>query len=188
MRKLVLVRHSVPEIRRDVPAADWRLSEAGLARARTFAKRLDPGTARTVFTSEEPKAIETAQALAFEWGLEVTRAAGLHEHERPQAQMLTRDAFEARVRDLFARPDERVFGAESAARARRRFTMAVMRAVTASTDDVIVVSHGTVITLFAAEAGGVEPFAFWKKLEMPCAVELSLPDLQVRAFAGFAGS
>lgn len=177
MRRLILVRHSVPEIRRDVPAAAWRLSEAGIARAREFARRLDPGTARTVFASEEPKALETARALGAEWQLDITPAAGLQEHVRPEAQMLTREAFEGRVRDLFARPTERVFGAETADQARRRFTMAVMRAVAPSNDDIIIVSHGTVMTLFVAEAGGVEPFAFWKRLEMPCAVILQLPEL-----------
>jgi broad specificity phosphatase PhoE len=183
----VLVRHSVPDIRRDIPAAEWRLSDTGKRRAREFARLLDPGTARTIHSSEEPKAVETARALAAEWDCDVSTAAGFHEHERPAAQMLTRDAFEARVRDLFARPAERVFGAETADQARRRFTMALMRAVAASSTDIIVVSHGTVITLFVAEAAGVEPFAFWKKLEMPSAVEMSLPDLQVSRYLGSDG-
>ena len=49
-----------------------------------------------------------------------------------------------------------------------------------SSEDLIVVSHGTVMTLFVAEATGVDPFAFWKKLEMPCAVTLSVPELHFR--------
>jgi broad specificity phosphatase PhoE len=95
------------------------------------------------------------------------------------AQILTRDDFEARVRSLFARPADVVFGVESADRARLRFTQAVMRLLLRAREDVIVVSHGTVMTLFVAEAAGVEPFAFWKGLEMPCAVTLSLPELRL---------
>jgi len=173
------VRHSVPDIRRDVPAAAWRLSDAGVARATALARRLDPGSARVVHSSEEPKAVETARALAAAWACDVRTVRGLQEHERPVAQMLTREAFEARIRDLFARPGELVFGAETAEHARRRFTMAVMRAVAASLDDVIVVSHGTVMTLFVAEAAGVEPFAFWRKLDLPCGVVMSVPELQL---------
>lgn len=178
-RRLVLVRHSLPDIKRDVPAAEWQLSEAGKARAAAFGRQFNPGSARTIFTSEEPKAVGTARALASVWDLPVEATAGLHEHERPAAQMLSRDQFEDRVRQMFARPHELGFGTETAEQARRRFSMALMRLVARSSNDVIAVSHGTVMTLFVAEATGVEPFAFWKSLEMPCAVTLELPELRV---------
>jgi broad specificity phosphatase PhoE len=187
-RRLLLVRHSVPEIRREVPAAQWRLSEAGLARAAAFATQVDPGTARVVCSSQEPKAIETARALAAAWELEAEPVRGLQEHERPDAQMLSRDQFELRIRDLFARPSEPVFGTETADHARRRFTLAVMRIITRAPDDVVVVSHGTVMTLFMAEAAGVDPFTFWKQLDMPCAVMLSIPELELKEVRGFGDS
>jgi broad specificity phosphatase PhoE len=179
LRSLILVRHSVPEIRRDVPAAEWRLSHDGVARVRELARKLPAPDATRVYTSVEPKAKETARLLAEEWDMACEAIPGLHEHERPEAQVMTRDAFELKMRELFARKAERVFGAESAERARRRFTMAVMKLVSSTPGDVIVVTHGTVITLFVAEAAGVEPFAFWKKLEMPGVTKLSLPELKL---------
>jgi broad specificity phosphatase PhoE len=178
-RRLILVRHSRPDIKRDLPAAEWRLSEAGVLRATQFARQLDPGSAAIVFTSEEPKAVETARALASVWNVPVEPVRGLHEHERPAAQMLSRDQFEDRIRQMFARPLECVLGTETAEHARRRFTLALMRVIARSANDVVAVSHGTVMTLFVAEATGVEPFAFWKSLEMPCAVTLTIPDLQI---------
>jgi broad specificity phosphatase PhoE len=177
--RLILVRHSLPDIRREVPAAEWHLSPEGVARAKALARTLDPGDATSVFTSPEPKALETAQALGAVWGLRVEAAPGLEEHLRPEAQWMSRDAFEQKVRDLFACPAERVFGAESADQARRRFTMALMRVVTRASGDLVVVSHGTVMTLFVAEVAGVEPFGFWKRQEMPFAVTLTLPELQL---------
>jgi broad specificity phosphatase PhoE len=179
VRSLILVRHSTPDIKRDVPAAEWHLSSEGERRARTFADRVSFTDATTVFSSCEPKALETAQAIAAKLNLVVEAVPGLHEHERPVAQMLSREAFDQNIRDLFARPGERVFGAETANQARRRFTAALMRLVTRTGGDVLVVSHGTVITLFVAEATGVEPFAFWKRQEMPFAVSLSLPELRL---------
>jgi broad specificity phosphatase PhoE len=178
-RRLILVRHSVPEIKREVPAAAWQLSAEGTARAAAFARHLDAGSATTVFASEEPKALETARALGGAWALPVEAVPGLQEHERPAAQFLSRDAFEERIRQMFARPRELVFGTETAEQARRRFTVALMRLVARSSDDVIAVSHGTVMTLFVAQAAGVEPFAFWKSLDMPSAVTLELPELRV---------
>lgn len=179
MRRLILVRHSIPDIRRDVPAAEWRLSAEGVARAREFARRLQPAGALQVFTSSEPKAIETAQALAEAWGLPVEQVTGLQEHERPQAQMLSRDVFEGKIAELFSKPNQLVLGAETADQARRRFTAALMRLLTRGTGDVVVVSHGTVMTLFVAEVTGMEPFAFWKRQEMPFAVTLTLPELRL---------
>ena len=179
MRSLILVRHSLPVLRRDVPAADWHLSPEGVLRAREFARRLLRTDAACVFTSTEPKAIETAQAIAGELNVPVEQAPGLHEHERPEAQLLSRESFEQRISDLFARPDELVFGAETAAQARKRFTMAVMRLVARGPGDVIVVTHGTVMALFVAEVTGIEPFAFWKRQQMPCATRLKLPELQI---------
>ncbi len=178
-RRLILVRHSLPEIRREVPAAEWRLSPEGIARARAFARRVHPAGAAHVFASAEPKAADTARLLAAEWGLPVETVPGLHEHERPEAQVLSREVFERKVRDVFARPAELVFGVETADQARRRFTMAVMRLVARTSGDVVVVTHGTVMTLFVAEATGVEPFAFWKRQQMPFAVTLTLPDLRL---------
>jgi broad specificity phosphatase PhoE len=175
----VLVRHSVPDIAREVPAAEWKLSAAGVARAAAFARQLDPGSATVVFASEEPKALETAQQLAAVWALPVESVPGLHEHVRPAAQFMARDQFEERIREMFARPGDLVFGTESADHARRRFTFALMRLVGRSSGDVIAVSHGTVITLFVAEATGAEPFGFWKSLDMPCAVTLAIPELAV---------
>ena len=178
-RRLILVRHSDPERRDEMPSATWPLSRDGIANARAFASRVDPRSAQQIYTSEEPKATGTARVLADAWRLPVETAQGLHEHERPEARILPRDVFRDRIRDLFARPAELVYGAETADQARRRFTAAVMRLIARTSGDVIVVSHGTVITLFTAEATGAEPFAFWGGLKMPCAVVLTIPELKL---------
>lgn len=141
-----------------------------------LARKVDPGTATCVFTSPEPKAAETARVLASAWSVEVETIDGFREHERPDARMLRPEDFERRIGELFARPSEIVFGTESADAARQRFTDAVVRVIRRTVGDVVIVSHGTVIALFVADATGVEPFAFWKRQEMPGAVILSVPD------------
>jgi broad specificity phosphatase PhoE len=178
-RKLILIRHSLSEIEPDVPAAKWLLSEEGVARARTFAARVDPGTARCVFTSTEPKAAHTARLLGAPWHLPVEETAGLHEHERPEPRMLPRDQFEDLVRAVFTRPSEVVFGSESADAALERFGSAVMRAIDQTARDAVIVSHGTVIALFVAKHTGTDPFEFWKRQQMPFAVTLALPHLRL---------
>jgi broad specificity phosphatase PhoE len=164
-------------MRRDVPAREWVLSEQGAARARQLAARLDLARAGTLYSSVEPKAMETASIVGETWGLPVEGIEGVHEHERHVEPVVTRDEFERRMRELFARPGDVVFGAESANAARRRFARAVMRLVARSRDDVAVVTHGTVLALFVADATGTDAFALWRRLDMPQAITLSVPEL-----------
>ena len=182
-RRLMLIRHSVPDIRPEVAPALWDLSPDGIARARAFATRVEPGTADRILTSAEPKAVQTARVFAECWNLPVEEVSGLHEHERPEPRMLPRERFEARVRELFARPTELVFGAETADTARVRFTDAILRLVRRTDRDVVVISHGTVIALFVAAHSDVDAFTFWFQLQMPCAVTLALPELRLEELA-----
>ena len=178
-RRLVLIRHANPALRSDRPPAEWGLSEAGVRRARALADRVRPGSARAVYTSTERKAVETAQLLGTAWQLPVMPVLGLHEHERAGEPLVQASEFQRRVRALFGRPSDLVYGTETGEQARRRFQCAVATLLATDSDDVIVVSHGTVMTLFVSKAAGVEPFAFWQSLDMPCAVTLTRPSLSV---------
>lgn len=162
-----------------MPAARWRLSAEGIARAAALAGRLQPGNADRIFTSPEPKALHTARILGAAWTMPVEEVAGLREHERPEARILPSDQFEERVRDVFARPSEAVFGAESADAALGRFDFTVADLLEQSDRDVVIVSHGTVIALFVAKHTGRNAFEFWKQQQMPFAVTLELPALRL---------
>jgi broad specificity phosphatase PhoE len=172
-----LIRHANPTPQRDVPARDWRLSEKGVLRARELASRLPLSRVRALHSSKEPKARETADEIARVWERPVYTVSDLHEHDRRHEPIHTPEEFDRRVRALFEQPAAIVFGAESADTARRRFTAAVMRLVLSEPGDVAVVTHGTVLALFVATATGQDPYALWKRLEMPCAVTLALPEL-----------
>jgi broad specificity phosphatase PhoE len=67
------------------------------------------------------------------------------------------------IRTLFERPDEVVFGEESASDALGRFSAAVDGLAEAT----VVVSHGTVISLYAAARTGRDAFELWSVLELP---------------------
>lgn len=178
MRHLILIRHSLPAIDASTPAAEWHLSPEGAKRARQIARRLS-SSATTIFTSREPKAVETAAAIADVWAVDVQEVDGLHEHQRPDAQLLTRDEFERKMRAVFTRPGELVFGVETADAALRRFSLALMRLVDRTADDVAIVTHGTVMALFVSAATGTEAFSFWKSQRMPCAATLAIPELKM---------
>ncbi len=180
MRRLVLVKHSMPEIEREKPASAWKLGEAGRCRARLLAARLSEFSPKLIWSSREPKAVETAEIVANEFGVPVEIADGLEEHHRDNVPFWDeREAFESAVERLLTYPARQVFGTESAGQARDRFAHALDRVIGAGQADSIVVTHGTVLTLYVASFAGVQEMSFWRGLGLPSYVVLTLPERNV---------
>ena len=181
-RTLYLVKHGAPEIDADLPSHEWSLSEHGCEQAWDTAGRLAFHDIAAVVTSEERKAHATGAMMTERFDdVPLHRMLGLHEHLRYNEPFLRSEAeLEARVQRFFAQPSERVMGEETADDAHRRFSNAV-RAVMErhAQGDVVVVSHGTVITLLAARANGLEPFALWKQLSFGDYLRLEWPSLRL---------
>jgi broad specificity phosphatase PhoE len=104
---------------------------------------------------------------------------GLHEHDRRAVGFLGAETFAARMRDVFAHPDQVVFGTESASAALARFTRAVDGVVREETGDVVIVSHGTVMSLFVASRARVDASELWATLGLPSYVSLELPSHRI---------
>jgi broad specificity phosphatase PhoE len=81
------------------------------------------------------------------------------------------------VERLFERPDELIFGRETAHEAHERFAGAVERTLERFPEgNLAIVTHGTVLTLFVARATGIEPASFWKRLGLPAFAVMTLPE------------
>ena len=173
MSRLILIKHSLPEIDKQKPASGWALSVAGLARCAPLADRVRPYTPAHIYSSREPKAAQTAQRLAEQLGLPFHLADDLHEHARPKPGLMEREQFEASVRHFFAEPDKLVMGAETAHAAHTRFARAVNALVEQHPAETLaIVAHGTVITLFVSRLTNLEPFPLWQRLGLPSFVVL----------------
>ena len=178
MRKLLLVRHSLPIITGDQTASLWQLSEEGRRRCQHLAGLLAAHRPGAIVTSTEHKAIETGRIVGERLRIPVDTAPNLHEHERPGTDLDTLEQFQAKVARLLEHPSELVFGAETGDQARERFAAAVDQALHRHpAGNVAIVSHGTVMTLFLAHATGIDPVPFWRGLGLPAFVVLSYPDL-----------
>jgi broad specificity phosphatase PhoE len=160
---LLLVRHSAPQLDPSVPSEGWRLSEEGRRRCRSLAKRLAQYEPRVLLASPEPKARETAELVAPALGLDVQLADGLRETARRTVGWLAPEDIDRGIRELFERPGDVVFGEESAEAALARFEAAV----TGLPEPAVVVTHGTVLSLYAAPRIGRDPYELWSSLELP---------------------
>ena len=175
MSVLVLVKHSLPEVVENVPAREWKLSVEGRARGKRLAHRLAEFHPDRIFSSIEPKAGETAGLIAEELGLSVDVFEGLHEHDRSNVGYLSSDRFENAVQEFFTRPNELVFGNETADQAYRRFKSAVDSITKKCPDQtVVLVSHGTVISLYVSRLTGISELPLWKELGLPSFIALDV--------------
>jgi len=177
LKILVLVKHSIPEIISTVPAKGWRLSQSGQMRCITLAEKLAPFLPDVIISSTEPKAIETAQIIAKKFNKPFSAVSGLQEHDRTNVGLLEKEQFESKVKEFFDKPESLVFGRETASQSLARFSKALSSIETEYPDkNIMVVAHGTVISLFVNKFNSIEAFSFWRKLELPSFAVLSLPN------------
>jgi broad specificity phosphatase PhoE len=182
MANLILVKHAMPQLEPDVPSREWRLGDTGREGAALLAERLAPYAPGVIVASAEPKATETAQIAAARLGMPMTTRDGLHENDRTDLGWLSTTELEARIARFFAEPGTLVMGNETADQAHARFAAAVDAVCAAHPDEtVVIVAHGTVITLYVSRATGIELFPFWTRLGLPSFVVLSCPDRHIEA-------
>jgi len=185
MRKLILVRHSLPEIVPNVTYDKWQLSREGRRRCKLLAKSLADYQPMSISTSTERKAVETAEIIANHLGLSFEQAPNLHENDRTDLGMLNSAEIDNLFKSFFSRTDEYIMGRETADQARSRFISAVEEVVSRKPDgNVAIVAHGTVITLFTSHFSEVDAFTFWKELGIPSVVIFSIADYRLLKVSG----
>lgn len=181
-KTLILIKHAMPEIKSQLSAKYWQLSEQGEVSCARLAQTLKPYALKEIISSEEMKAQQTAQITAAHLGLLSRTYPGLHEHDRQGCPYFdSKDAFLNIIQELFSSPNQLVFGNESANDALTRFDSAIKTVYQEAEpqENIAVVCHGTVMSLFVQLYNQVDGFELWKKLELPSMVVLSLPDFQL---------
>jgi broad specificity phosphatase PhoE len=172
---LILVKHSVPEMRADHPANTWQLSQEGRSRAQQLVSHLMDFAPEVIVSSDEPKAKETAEILASRLQLDMKVLPDLHEHDRSNVPFLSFDTFQTSIQEFFQKPDQLVFGRETADQAYARFYKAIHSILSEHRDKtVVVVTHGTVISLFVARLTGRSDLELWNQLGLPSFVAMEL--------------
>lgn len=174
MNRLYLIRHAQTRVDPNRHHSEWELDPAGEPLLKQLAALSHWRNAHRIVSSSEPKAVKTAEVIARLHQLppvETLDALGeLHKGS------FVSDHDEA-MGTLFRFPDRPVSeGWETAKSALSRFSGAVTRLLqSAMGRDVVVVSHGTVLSLYTAHLAGqsrVNP-ADWAAVGMPdyCVVD-----------------
>lgn len=173
---VILVKHSSPEIVENIPARRWNLSDEGKIRARKLADKLVKYHPDVIFSSDEPKAQQTAEIIGGELELVNHVEANLHEQDRSQVPFSSSNQeFQKKVRKVFEQPDELIFGSETANQALARFRTSVDSIISSSNAETfLIIAHGTVISLFASWLTGKNGYSIWQELGLPSFVVLDM--------------
>ena len=152
----IYITHPQVRIDANVPVPKWGLSDVGAARAR---KATESGWARQlqrIISSDETKAIETAEILAKASGVTIEIVHGMHENDRSATGFLPPPQFEEAADWFFAHPEQSFKGWECAVDAQARIVESV-NAVLATHDataPIAFVGHGGVGTLLKCHLAG----------------------------------
>jgi broad specificity phosphatase PhoE len=144
----VYITHPQVVIDPAVPVPRWALSNVGRARAEAMTAEQWVRRIQRIVSSDETKAIETAEILARALGLHVEVREGMHENDRSATGFLPPPEFEVTADRFFAEPDRSVRGWERAVDAQRRIVEAIGAALAEQPDlATAFVGHGGVGTL-----------------------------------------
>jgi broad specificity phosphatase PhoE len=162
---ITYVRHAMPHVEEGVHPSEWHLDAAGRAAAAAGADGLEiEGGIGVLVTSTEPKAQETAAAIAARWGAATEAEPRLREATRPWIG----PGYRAMAhRYLRGDPLE---GWEAHAALAERVRGAVDDAIgRAGGRQVVVVSHGLALAVHLGERLGpvFDRESFWSGLAFP---------------------
>ena len=180
MATLILVKHAPPEVRPEVASPRWVLSAEGRARCGWLAAELAAQGVTRLYSSLEPKALETAALVGLDLGLEVRPRRDLNENDRTGLAFGTADELKQTIRRFFEAPSALVMGEETADAALARFETALRAVIVEAPDETVaVVAHGTVLTLLVARYNDVDAFEFWEALTLPACVVLDAANFRI---------
>jgi broad specificity phosphatase PhoE len=163
-----------------MPSINWKLSVAGEVAAMKLAKYLSGFSAKKILSSPEKKARQTAALIGDSLALPVCIDADLREHGRSKVGYIARADLEAGITRLLENPHQLTFGDESADAVFNRMDQAVVRARIADPGcDLMIVSHGTAMSIYVARVLRINPVAFWRSLSMPAAVVLHGNEMKI---------
>ncbi|MBC8106522.1 MAG: histidine phosphatase family protein [Anaerolineae bacterium] len=170
MANLILIKHATPVKDPERPSHEWELSDIGRAQAIALGKNLEAAGLAfdIVFTSNEPKATETGQIIAAESDRPMKVVDDLHEHDRSNVPVMPTREFISSVAQFFREQDRLVLGRETARDAKVRIARAIEKLIRDNVDkNIAVVTHGTVLSLFASDFLDEDPFQLWRRMGLP---------------------
>lgn len=157
MERVYFITHPEVEINPEIDVIKWDLSEKGKQRLTVLLNSPWISTIKSVYSSNEVKAITAAEVIARRLNLRVNAREGLGEINRDSTGFIGGEEFERVVEEFFKNPELSARGWEIAESAQERIVNAVSQVlVDAPEGNVAIVSHGAVGALLLGYLQGNE--------------------------------
>ncbi|HTE21750.1 MAG TPA: histidine phosphatase family protein [Candidatus Limnocylindria bacterium] len=165
--KIVLVRHAQTNVQPEINSTLWTLSEDGRRAAAKLAGNAIFDGSECIYSSLQPKAIETAGILGAALHTPVLQEAGLTELSSVTSGFI--DDYAGTVHRLYAGEIQNINGGETLEQATNRFNHTVGAIATkhAGADKIVIVSHANVLSLFTAQYCDKEAIDLHNAIAMP---------------------
>lgn len=165
---LIFLRHALTTIDLDIPSAEWDLSEQGKQEIQRIADSGVFDSIDILISSDEKKAIRTAEPIARRLNLKIRSNPLFRELDRKQIQSKDKTEYEIIVKQVFEKKAQSILGCETAENSLNRFKKGIKIIEESFVNSkILIVSHGIILTLFRSDYLKWSPrksFSEWKKL------------------------
>lgn len=176
---IALIRHSISQPVPGVSAHTWELTDLGVQRCAALADALRPYALSRLATSDEPKAVTTAETLQTHLNIAaplIIEPAFRETRRESAAYFDNLGLFRSAIREAMKDAEHVIFGEEAFNAARVRFTTALDALIAAHPGESLgVVTHGTIMAMVLTHWTGVDAYSTWAALEMPAFAVVSGP-------------
>ncbi|MHA2141074.1 MAG: histidine phosphatase family protein [Candidatus Thorarchaeota archaeon] len=160
------MKHGKTAIDRNFPVHDWPLTEEGLRQVEALVSSGIFDSVDSIFSSTEPKAMQTAQPFADRLGIDIVSFPELRELDRAKGGFLSKAKYQQSVKEILNRHAV-VTGWELRENALSRFQSGIMKIMSKDDfDQALLISHGLVLSMHFADLLGVDDvFSRWQKMD-----------------------
>ncbi len=148
-RKIIFLRHAETEKNPDLNAALWDLSNQGKIEAKNLANLEVMSQIDSIYSSQEKKAILTAEPIAKKLKREINPLSFFNEIKRGD-KFLSKEDFEKEKIKQLTDLDYHAFNGESGSQALSRFKQGIEYILEKDGETLLIVSHGTILNIYFA--------------------------------------
>ncbi len=183
---IIFIRHSKSLVNPDVPIATWALSDEGVDLAKKLKKVLGVKSIEVIYSSLQPKALETAILATKDLGIPIRTHKDLTESTSFTNKFVNLQQLEENTREYYKNPDLSINNGETSKEAVLRFNTAINEIVRIEKGRKVIgiVSHGSILADFSAQYFDKSAYEIVHKMGQPDIAEFNF---EKKEFAKFFG-
>lgn len=166
---IIFIRHSKSLVNPEIPINTWGLSEEGVELAKKLNNLPEIKTLDVIYSSLQPKALETAILATKNLGILIKTDDRLTETTSFTNKFVNLDQLEKNTKEYYSGPKISINNGETSEEALARFNTAINEIVKAEAgkQNIGVVSHGSILASFCAQYKKTGAYEILQNMKQP---------------------